>query len=425
MPERIRVLLADDSYQLRQSVKAMLQLESGFTVVGEAENGRQAVALALELHPDVVLMDINMPELDGIAATAAIMQQHPTNIVIISVQGEQDYLRRAMKAGARDYLLKPFTLDELVNALRSAVSGPAFAVAPGQGGPAAAVGGLPVHQGKIITLFSTKGGVGKTTIAGNLAVALALETKAKVAAVDLDLEFGSLSTLLGLRPQGTILDLCRVDGPLQPAQVTRVMVEPAGLGIKVLAAPPLPHLAAEVDGDGRREPNRGYVAEILDALRSEFDYIICDTASNFRETNLVAFDKSDIVLLVTSPEIPALSNTAKGLDILLDRLEYSQSKVQIVLNRSDAAVGLTLQAISDALKCTITYQVPSDGQTATWAANAGQPFVLRRSRSLLSEAMRVMAVGIASGKPALASKAARLTATARPRRKLMGLFSLR
>ena len=418
MPERIRVLLADDSYQLRQSVKAMLQLEQGFTVVGEAENGRQAVALALDLHPDVVLMDINMPELDGIAATAAIQQQYPCSIVIISVQGEQDYLRRAMKAGARDYLLKPFTLEELVTALRGAVSGPSFAVAAPAPPP-------PSHQGKIITLFSTKGGVGKTTIAGNLAVALAMQTKAKVAAVDLDLEFGSLSTLLGLRPQASILDLCRVDGHLQPAQVVRVMVEPAGLGIRVLAAPPLPHLAAEVDGDGRREPGRSYVAEVLDALKSEFDYILCDTASNFRETNLVAFDKSDVLLLVTSPEIPALSNTAKGLDILLDRLEYSQSKVQIVLNRADAAVGLTLQSISDALKCTISYMVPSDGQTATWAANAGQPFVLRRSRSPLAEAMRVMSAGIASGKPALATKPVHVNTTPKERpRKLMGIFSL-
>lgn len=417
MPGRIRVLLADDSYQLRQSVKAMLQLEQGFTVVGEAENGRQAVELAVDLRPDVVLMDINMPDLDGIAATAAIMQNHPTNIIMISVQGEQDYLRRAMKAGARDYLLKPFTLEELITALRSAVSGPAFAVSVAPPPP-------PAHQGKIITLFSTKGGVGKTTIAGNLAVALAIQTKAKVAAVDLDLEFGSLATLLGLRPQGTILDLCRVDGSLQPAQVTRVLVEPAGLGIKVLAGPPLPHLAAEVDGDGRREPGRSYVAEILDALRCEFDYIICDTASNFRETNLVVFDKSDLLLLVTSPEIPALSNTAKGLDILLDRLEYSQEKVQIVLNRADAAVGLTLQSISDALNCTLGYMVPSDGATATWAANAGQPFVLRRSRSPLAEAMGVMAAGIANGRPGVSPKAAmRMVPAAKPRRKLMGLFS--
>lgn len=422
MAERIKVLLVDDSYQLRQSVKAMLDLEDGFTVVGEAENGKQAVALAQELRPDVVMMDINMPELDGIAATAAIMQTAPVSIVIISVQGESEYLRKAMKAGARDYLLKPFTCDELVNALRAAVAQPALPLP----GVAAGVPQAPVQAprlGKIVTLFSTKGGVGKTTIAGNLGVALALKSKAKVAVIDLDLEFGTLATLLGLKPQATILDLCRLEGPIRPEQVSRVMTDPADLGVQVLAAPPQPHLASEVDGDGRRDPGRSYVLEILEGLRSQFDYILLDTASNFRETNLVAFDKSDVLLLITTPEIPTLANTAKGLDVLLDRLEYDPGKVQLVLNRSDTAVGLTLDAIGESLNYSISYLVPSDGETTTTAANAGRPFVLRRSKAPITEAMDLLAQALIDGvKPQHAVGPA--PEAPPPPKKLLGLFNV-
>ena len=117
--EKIRILIADDIAETRENVRRLLQFEEDLEVVGTAADGEQAVALAEKIHPDIILMDINMPGLDGIAATEMATVRFPdTAVVIMSVQGEQEYLREAMAAGAREYLVKPFGGDELANTLR-------------------------------------------------------------------------------------------------------------------------------------------------------------------------------------------------------------------------------------------------------------------------------------------------------------------
>ncbi|HEY3369003.1 MAG TPA: response regulator [Symbiobacteriaceae bacterium] len=418
MSDEVRVLLVDDSYLVRQSIKAMLEFEAGeFAVVGEAENGAEAVEKVAALHPDVVMMDINMPNMDGISACVKIMEENPVPVVIISVQGEQEYLRRAMKAGARDYLLKPFTCDELVSALRSAVvKGVNPLITPPVAPP-------PQKLGKVITVFSTKGGVGKTTLVTNLACGLSMSGKVKVAALDLDLEFGVLSTMMGTRPKATIIDLCRLDAAITPDHVNRVLAKQQPSGVGVLAAPPLPHLAPEVDGDGRADRNRSYVVEIIEALRTTHDFVVIDTSVSFREANLIALDKADVVLMVTQPEITALESTAKGLDVLLERLEYSRDKVRVVLNRSDNTYGLALSDIAESLGVPISYVVPSDGNTTVMAANAGIPIVTKRARTPIGDAFLKLAGAIATGeKPSTAPQVVLKPAAATGGRRLFGFL---
>lgn len=431
MSRKITVLMADDSYQVRQSVKAMLEFEVGeFEVVGEAGNGVEAVELAARLSPDVILMDVNMPQMDGIAATQKIMRESPVGVVIISVQGEQEYLRRAMKAGAKDYLVKPFTCEELVGALRSAAAGAAGAAGATGAAPSGAqvtpIKG-PKREGRVISIFSTKGGVGKTTVAANLAAALSQGGSKKVAAIDLDLEFGVLATMMGVKPQATIVDLCRLHQPILPDVVGKVLAKQVQSGVGVLAAPPLPHLASEVDGNGRADQSRSYLIEIIEALRIGHDFIIIDTSSSFREATLIALDRSDLILMVTQPEIPALESTAKGLDILLERLEYPREKVQLLLNRSDTGVGLSHEEIAESLGVPLTYMIPGDEPASVSAANAGIPVVLRRSKSSpMIDAIYRIALQIASGAPAPEQPAQaekpRLKAVNFGVRRLFGLF---
>lgn len=419
MAEPIGVLVADDSKQVRDSIRAMLDLEDGFLVVGEAENGLEAIEQARTLSPDVILMDINMPKMDGITAAREIMKTGPANIIVVSVQGESDYFRKAMQAGARDYLVKPFTCDELVNAIRNAHRLSDLAAVYSREPE-------PEKKGKLITVFGTKGGVGKTTIATNLAVSLAMKTRLRVAAVDLDLEFGAMATMFGQKPVASIVDLCHVEGELKKEYLDRVMTPSANNLVNVLASPPTPELASEVDGEGRRERDRNYVAEILDLLQAAYDFVVIDTASNFREINLVSFDRSDLILLTASPDIPTLHNTAKGLDILLDRLEYSRDKVRLVLNRADSASGLSVDDIAKGLNYPISHTIPSDGTTAIWAANAGQPFILRRAKTPIAEAISQIAGSIIAGDRAKASRSeisrAQASQVQPQRRKLFGIL---
>src|SRR5512146_622745 len=119
--EKIRVMIVDDVSETRENVRKLLQFESDVDVVGVARTGKEAIQLSQDLNPDVVLMDINMPDMDGISATEAIRAKQPAvQVVILSVQGDQNYMRRAMLAGARDFLTKPPLGDELISAIRRA-----------------------------------------------------------------------------------------------------------------------------------------------------------------------------------------------------------------------------------------------------------------------------------------------------------------
>src|SRR5207247_7466104 len=220
MAEPNRILVVDDIAETRENLAKLIGFEPDMTIVASAEGGQQAVEFAKKERPDVILMDINMPDMDGITATEIIANTVPESpIIMMSVQGEQDYLRRSMLAGAREFLVKPFSADELVNAIRHVheiekvkraryqQQAPQQATGGGVGGQniGAALG---PQRGKIISFFSPKGGVGRTTIATNLAVALHQSTGQAVVLVDGSLPFGDIAVILNMSPKAkTIADL--------------------------------------------------------------------------------------------------------------------------------------------------------------------------------------------------------------------------
>src|SRR5437773_11341650 len=207
--DKIRILIVDDIADTRDNLAKLIGFEPDMAVAGTAGGGQEAVAMAKKERPHVILMDINMPDMDGITATEIISNTVPESpIIMMSVQGEQDYLRRSMLAGARAFLGEPFSADELINSIRHvhelekvrrARYAPVAPAAPA-GGPAVPVAGR--ETGKIITFFSPKGGVGRTTIATNLAVALHQLTGKPVVLVDGSLPFRSEERRVGERGAG-------------------------------------------------------------------------------------------------------------------------------------------------------------------------------------------------------------------------------
>lgn len=386
-PERIRVLIADDAAAWREALKAMLAGSPEVEVVGEAEDGPQAVAATLSLRPDVVVMDYRLPRLDGAAATEAIRAEAEVAVVMVSVESHPEDFRRAMRAGARDYLVKPFGKEELLAAIRQAASWSSPASSPG--GDARPASCRSPAQARTVTFFSGKGGVGKTTLAVNLATWLSFRGLRTVLA-DLDLEWGGAALLLGAQPRSTLWDLCRREGPLTEELVSKVLVGDGRGSLQLLAPPPEPHLAAEVDGDARREPGRQYVAEVLSLLRGMCDYLIVDTPTTFREATLAALDVADVVMLVSTPEIPGLHQTGRVLDVLLGSLGYPAEKIKVVVNRYQARVHLKPEQISRGLDHPVSYLIPADWATVTAAGDVGQPFVLKRGRSEIAQALVAM-----------------------------------
>ncbi|HEY3407570.1 MAG TPA: response regulator, partial [Propionicimonas sp.] len=217
MADQIRVLIVDDIPETRDHLSKLLGFETDIQVVGAAASGREAIELAGRLAPDVVLMDINMPDMDGIAATERLAAEVPaTAVVMMSVQGEADYLRRSMLAGAREFLVKPFSSDELTSSIRQVYTrereklsriavGPSTSVTPTNGQqPQKAPPGIAREDGepgRVVAVFGPKGGVGRTTLAVNLAVAAATELGQRTCLVDASFQFGDVGVLLNLNPK--------------------------------------------------------------------------------------------------------------------------------------------------------------------------------------------------------------------------------
>lgn len=372
--EKIRVMIVDDVSETRENVRKLLQFESDVEVVGVARTGKEAIQVSQDLHPDVVLMDINMPDMDGISATEAIRAKQPSvQVIILSVQGDQNYMRRAMLAGARDFLTKPPMGDELISAIRRAGAmaqsekskSAQIAVAPISGNMGSMIGyGGP--KGKIVTIYSPKGGTGCTTLAVNLALTLNNEDT-RVALVDGNLQFGDVAVFINEQGKNTIIDLAPRADELDPEIVEEVMLKHAASGLHVLAAPSRPEYAEKVPS--------GQFAKVLEYLRQMYSYVVVDTAALLTDVTLAAIDVSDLIVLVTTQDIPSIKNCRLFLD-LLQTLGIERDRILFVMNRYDKRINITPDRVTENLKQEIVAVVPFDEQTATKAVNRGIPFVL-------------------------------------------------
>jgi pilus assembly protein CpaE len=377
--EKTRVLIVDDIAETRENVRKLLQFEPDLEVVGAARSGKEGIQLSHELLPDVVLMDINMPDIDGIAATEAIRAKAPfIQVVILSVQGDPNYMRKAMLAGARDFLTKPPTGDELISAIRGAgevarterAKSAAVAQAlPAVGAPGAAKpvpGFSPMSRGKIITVYSPKGGTGCTTIAVNLALALHNDDT-RVILVDGNLQYGDVAVFLNEQGKNTILDLApRVD-ELDPDIVEEIMIKHEASGMRVLAAPPRPELAEKVTG--------AQFDRVLEYLRTLCAYVVIDTSPSLTDITLSAIDNSDMMVVVTTQEIPAIKNARLFLD-LLQTMGVKRDRIVFTMNRYDKRIAITPERVAENLKQEVAAVIPLDERVVIPATNRGVPFMV-------------------------------------------------
>lgn len=392
MSGTIRVLIVDDIPSTLDNLQKLLSFESDIDVVGTAGNGSEGVAAAKKLRPDIILMDVNMPVIDGIQATETLAAEVPGSpVIIMSVQGERDYLRRAMQSGAREFLIKPFSGDELIASIRRvyqleqkkeafiAKAAPAAAgPVDGAAGPAPRARPRRTGEGEVFMFFSGKGGVGKSVLAANLAVCIAHETKANIALVDLDLQFGDIGVLLNLDHSRGITDLIENLEQLDADFIRDIMVDgPAG--IKVLLPPSSPELADLVTVD--------HVKRIFVELRKIFDFVVVDASTHLGEINLEVLERSDRVVVVSSLSIPSIKDTKLVLKIF-DALNVPAERVVLVLNKSDAHSEFNREAVEANLRFPIAAQIPNDAKLVINAINRGHPFVVSNPEAEISQRLR-------------------------------------
>jgi pilus assembly protein CpaE len=399
MADQIRVLIVDDIPETRDHLTKLLGFEADIEVVGAAASGAQALTLAKELIPDVVLMDINMPDMDGIAATERLSAEAPDSAVIMmSVQGEADYLRRSMLAGAREFLVKPFSSDELTASIRQVHAREvekqsrraAAPVAPAGGGE----GTAPARgdrDGRVVAIFSPKGGVGRTTIAVNMAIAAATELGKSVVLMDGSFQFGDVGVLLNLNPKNkSIADLVPELEAGEPESLDTFVINHSA-GIRVLLAPPSPEMAELITPTA--------VKRVIEALRREHDLVFVDCTSWFNETTLSILDAADTVLTILSLEITSIKNMRLFLEVA-EQLGYEHGKVQLVLNRADSSLGIRVTDVENSIGRKVDHTIVSDGRSVVYALNRGVPFFLSNRETQVSQDILRLAESVAGERAA-------------------------
>ena len=367
-----RVLLVDADVDHRAQVKQNLA-GLPYEVVAEAHYGVEATRLAKELQPDVVFIHVEEAVALALRTLEHVQQAAPrATPVVISKRNDADTARKAMLAGARAYLVSPMspdTLDEVLSAAcerQERLHGASVASGtPDEDGEVAVTVEPARTGGYVLTVFGPKGGVGKTTIATNLALALRQHTSARVVLVDVDAYFGDVAVMMGLEPDRTLLDLLREFYEKQEVQVDTYLTEHSS-GLQLLAA----RHSAELG----RAPDPDSIAQLLKLLAGWFDFVVVDTPGHFGPQVAAALDESTTALLITSAEISSIKDARICLDTLR-KAGFDNDRVKVVVNHSTRGNAVSSSDIARTIGYDVFWDIPHDGAVPA-SIQHGSPVML-------------------------------------------------
>ena len=351
--------------KLRDSLASHPEIE----LVGSSVDVAGGAAALAGGHLDAVLHATRSTTLPA-DELAAIRSHTQAPVLIVASSGSSSLLDQALETDVADVLLLPQLVENVAFAIRKAThSGRRLSSSNGGG-----------RHGKIVTVFSPKGGTGKTVTATNLATAAAKFEGRKALLLDLDLQFGDAAIMMGVEPEKTIYDLVVAPGELDSEKLAGYTTKHAS-GLSVLPAPLRPEDAELV--------TEAKLGRLLEVARESFDVIVVDTSPFFHGPMLATLDRTDELLLLCSLDVPTLKNLRLALQTL-DLLSFPKSRVRIVLNRSNSKVGMKPNEVEGALGMKVRFEVPSD-RAVPLAVNRGNPVVLAEESSDVSRAIKSMA----------------------------------
>jgi pilus assembly protein CpaE len=287
------------------------------------------------------------------------------------------YIKQSMLAGAKEFLVKPLLPEELNTCIKKVadLNRQRLKVFKGDTDVFIREKAMPGANNKLVCVYGTKGGVGKSVICTNLAVEMARRYKNKVSLIDLDLQFGDVCILMDLNPRKTVSELMQEGDMIDEELLEDYMYERNG--VHVLAPPNKPELSELVTSDG--------VQKILSLCRDLYTYTFIDTPSFIDETTLTALEMADAVLLVISLDLPTIKNVKKGLDVL--KTLKLLPKTRLILNRSSGVAGIEAMDVEKILDMKIKGEVPSDGKLVVSSVNKGIPFVKLNPKAPITKSL--------------------------------------
>ena len=326
--------------------------------------------------PLIVVFGPSYATSKGLKEVQGLTRRHPevASIMVVDELTTQ-MLQQALRAGVRDVVAAPADGTQLLEAVERASE--TLSLVPTT--PVRADGSA--QEGRLISVFSTKGGAGKSVVASNLAVILARKTSAPVALVDADLQFGDVAVMMKLTPQHTIVDAVAAIQRLDPQLLQSLLVRHDQSGLYVLPAPVEPAFADQVSGAD--------MVRIVKILQSFCAYVVIDTPAHFNDVVLALLEESDDILLISGMDIPNIKNVKLGLQTLR-LLNIPVSKLKLVLNRSNSKVKLDIGEVERTLQMKADVLIPSD-ILVPQSVNKGVPAVIDAPKSGVSRSLEQLA----------------------------------
>jgi len=406
--------------------------DASVVAVGTPQSFRQQLARSLELEPDevgwvqsataaeelligpyspvdVLVLSPEVKEADALGLAEFVGRTAPgTAIVLVRDHTWNGLLPAAMRAGIRDVVDMTQGTDELREAVERAIAWAANLRSATAGAKAE---GVRHRRGHVVSIFSSKGGSGKTFLTTNLATAIAQVTGEDTALVDLDVDMGDVFTYFGREPTASITDLMELGEGADRARIREVGVEVAPK-TWAFGAPPDP--AAEA-------PAGEAIGKFLRAIRNEFGFVIVDASVDYSDSALVCFDLSDMICLVTSLDVVGVKHLSKALDTLLT-IGLPRERFRVVLNRADSKVGLDASDVERVMKIRVDAMIPSSRLVPT-SLNKGRPVVIEEPNSEVAQAIRQLAQRFAGSVEETTGVAEQIAMSADDKKRKKGLFA--
>jgi pilus assembly protein CpaE len=374
MARNLSVLIVDADAERRLETLQAAKT-AGLDCAGEAAYGTEVMTLTAQRRPTVILLALEDPPLRGLATLEALQQQAPdATVIVYSSSANPALMRQAMRAGARDYIEQPVNARDLEDAIHTALA------QEERKHIARWKGGASSPRGRVVTVAGAKSGTGKTAIAVNLAVALRGLTMRAVALVDADLRFGDTAAMLGMASERDFAVLTRGKGNIDPGALAQFLVQHPS-GVDVLPA------------DKRSALEVQHVGDIASALSESHDYAIIDAPAAMTDVAAACALEATNVLLVTSPDVPTLKDTATAMRVL-ESWSVPRERIELVVNSSARVAASTVGDAESVTGLQPTLLIPFDGRVAR-SLQAGIPLVTSHPQSDFARSIRSLAERIA------------------------------